>query len=88
MEHIFEWLPKEKWLEIIFNASNNLTSAELIRILERLAAMEILLEKRLGETWEEELQYLLKSEEVAEEIHRHTQNLAIESMGNILTQNE
>ena len=79
MEHIFEGLPKDKWLEIIFNASNNLTSAELIRILE---------EKRLGETWEEELQYLLKSEEVAEEIHRHTQNLAIESMGNILTQNE
>ncbi len=50
--------------------------------------MEILLEKRLGESWEEELNYILSSEESSEEIYRHTQNLAIESMGNILTKNE
>ena len=75
-------------LKIIFNDTNNHTITELIRILGKLAEMEMLLKKRLGETWEEELLYLLKSEEVAEEIPRHTQNLAIESMGNILTQNE
>lgn len=88
MEHMFEGLPQDKWLEIVLNASQAATSVELKRILERLAAMEILCEKRLGETWEEELRYLLNSEEVSDEIHRHTQNLAIESMGNILTQNE
>ncbi len=88
MEHIFEGLPQDKWLEIVLNASKAATNVELKRILERLAAMEILCEKRLGETWEEELKYLLSSEEVSDEIHRHMQNLAIESMGNILTQNE
>ncbi|MCL9822049.1 DUF2018 family protein [Helicobacter colisuis] len=88
MDHIFEGLPQDKWVEIILNASHSSSSVELRRILEKLAAMEILLEKRLGETWEEELEYLLSSEEVSEEIHTHTQNLAIESMGNILTQNE
>ncbi|WP_104721611.1 DUF2018 family protein [Helicobacter mesocricetorum] len=85
---IFEGIPQDKWIEIIFNASQGLASAELIRILERLASMEILLEKRLGESWEEELNYILSSEESSEEIYRHTQNLAIESMGNILTKNE
>ena len=42
---IFEGIPQDKWIEIVFNASQGLASAELIRILERLASMEILLEK-------------------------------------------
>lgn len=88
MDHIFEGLPQDKWLDIIFNASRTLSSQELNRLLERLAALEILLEKRLGESWEEELKYILDSEESSEEIHRHTQNLAIDSMGKILSQNE
>ena len=88
MEHIFEGLPQDKWLEIIFNASRTLSSQELLRILERQAALEVLLEKRLGEMWEEELNYIQKSEESTEEIHTKTQNLAIESMGKILSLNE
>ncbi len=88
MEHILEGLPQEKWIEIIFNASQGLSAKELTNMLERQAAMEILLEKRLGEMWEEELAHLISSEESSEEIHRRTQNIAIESMGNILTQNE
>lgn len=88
MEHILEGLPQEKWIEIIFHASQGLSARELTNMLERQAAMEILLEKRLGEMWEEELTYLMRSEESSEEIHRRTQNIAIESMGNILTQNE
>lgn len=86
--NIFEGTPQDKWLEIIFNASQSLASQELTRILERMATMEILLEKRLGESWEEELDYIKTSEESSEEIYSHTQSLAIESMGNILTKNE
>ncbi|MCH5322334.1 MAG: DUF2018 family protein [Helicobacter sp.] len=88
MEHIFEGLPQDKWLEIIFNASRTLASQELLRILERQASLEVLLEKRLGEMWEEELEYIQKSEESAEEIHTQMQNLAMESMGKILSLNE
>ena len=88
MDHIFEGLPKDKWLEIIFNASRTLSSKELHRILERLATLEILLEKRLGESWEEELNYIANSEESSEEIHKHTQNIAVDSMSKILSQNE
>ncbi|MDA3968025.1 MULTISPECIES: DUF2018 family protein [Helicobacter] len=88
MDHIFEGLPQDKWLDIIFNASRTLSSKELHRILERLATLEILLEKRLGESWEEELNYIVNSEESSEEIHRYTQNIAIDSMGKILSQNE
>lgn len=88
MEHILEGLPQDKWVEIIFHASRGLASKELLKMLERQAAMEVLLEKRLGEMWEEELAYLVNSEESSEEIHHRTQNIAIESMGNILTQNE
>ncbi len=88
MEHILEGLPQDKWLEIIFNASQGLSERELTRMLERQAAMEILLEKRLGEMWEDELDYIVKSEESSEEIHHRVQDIAIESMGNILTRNE
>lgn len=88
MEHILEGLPQDKWIDIIFNASRGLATRELTRMLERQAAMEVLLEKRLGEMWEEELVYLQNSEESAEEIHHKTQDLAIISMQDILTQNE
>ncbi|MDD6056462.1 MAG: DUF2018 family protein [Helicobacter sp.] len=88
MEHIFEGLPQDKWIDIIYNASRGLSTNELLRILERAACMEVLLEKRLGEAWEDELEYLLKSEENSEEIHHKMQDLAMESMGKILTQNE
>lgn len=88
MDHIFEGLPQEKWLDIIFNASRTLANKELLRILEKQAAMEVLLEKRLGEMWEEELNYLQKSEESGDEIEHITRNIALESMGNILSQNE
>ncbi len=88
MEHIFEGLPQDKWIDIIYNASRGLSTNELLRLLERAASMEVLLEKRLGEAWEEELEYLLKSEENSEEIHHKMQDLAMESMGKILTQNE
>ncbi|MCI5969483.1 DUF2018 family protein [Helicobacter sp.] len=88
MDHLLEGLPQEKWIDIIFNASRGLATRELTKMLEKQAAMEVLLEKRLGEMWEEELAYLQKSEECSEEIHRKTQDLAIISMQDILTQNE
>lgn len=88
MDHIFEGLPQDKWIEIIFNASRGLSTRELTKMLERQAAMEVLLEKRLGEMWEEELSYVVNSEEDSEEIHHRVQDIAMESMGNILTQNE
>lgn len=88
MDHLFEGVPQDKWVEIIFNASPTLSSKELQRLLEHCAALEILLEKRLGETWEEELKYLLNDEESSDVLYHHTQNLAIESMGNILSNNE
>lgn len=88
MNELFEGLPQDKWLDIIFNASPTLSRKELQRILEHCAALEILLEKRLGETWEEELKYLLEDEESSEALHHHTQNLAIDSMGKILSNNE
>lgn len=88
MEHILEGLPQDKWIDIIFNASRGLATRELMRMLERQAAMEVLLEKRLGEMWEEELSYVQNSEESAEEIHHKVQDLAINSMQDILTQNE
>ncbi len=88
MEHILEGLPQDKWVEIIFHASRGLASKELLKMLERQAAMEVLLEKRLGEMWEEELFYLQSSEESSDEIHHKAQDLAIISMQEILSKNE
>ncbi|WP_027327568.1 DUF2018 family protein [Helicobacter pametensis] len=72
-DEIFEGDPIAKWKEIIFNANPSVVSQELDRILEELAQYE-LLKEGVDLTFEN-----LKSTK---------QDLAIQSMGNILSQNE
>lgn len=85
---IFGSEPRKKWLDVIFNASQGLARDELLALLNRLAACELLCERNLGEFWERDLEMLLSSEESGEELEKAAQNLAIESMGKILSQNE
>ena len=72
-EEIFEGSAIEKWKEIIFHANPSVVSKELERILEELARYDL---QKDG------------LEETIENLAQAKQDLAIQSMGNILSQNE
>ncbi len=72
-EEIFEGSAIEKWKEIVFHANPSVVAKELERILGELARFHLQKEGL---------------EENLENLKRAKQDLAIESMGNILSQNE
>lgn len=72
-DEIFEGSPIDKWKEIILNANPSVVSNELERLLDELAKYELLAQG---------------VEPTFENLQREKKNLAILSMGNILSQNE
>ncbi len=82
---IFSGSPIDKWYEIIFHAHRGLAEGELNRILENLALCEMLLDE-IEPDWENKIMKLKFSRE--DSLNTRMNNLAIESMGNILTQSE
>ncbi len=81
--------PKSKFIDIVFNANRNVVEAELERLIEWMAAMELILEKEYGvEDVEKKIRYFLADEENKAELENKVNSLYIESMGNILTQSE
>lgn len=86
-DDIFQGSPKSKFMDIVFNANRDLVEGELERLMERLAVMELLLQEQYGE---EGVDTAIKSArfERADEVDFMTKNLFIESVGNVLTQNE
>jgi hypothetical protein len=85
-DDIFLGSPKSKFLDVVFNANNNLVKDELASIVERMAAMEILLDEKVGGEWERQLatnDYSRRSE-----VDEKAKSLYIEYTGNVLSKNE
>jgi hypothetical protein len=85
-DDIFLGSPKSKFLDIVFNANNNLVKEELASIVERMAAMEIMLDEKVGGDWERQLatnDYNRRSE-----VDEKAKSLYIEYTGNVLSKNE
>jgi len=85
-DDIFLGSPKSKFLDIVFNANNNLVKNELASIVERMAAMEIMLDEKVGGDWERHLatnDYSRRSE-----VDEKAKSLYIEYTGNVLSKNE
>lgn len=86
-DDIFQGSPKSKFLDIVFNANSDLVHNELARIMERMAAMELMLQEQHGEDEMEEV--IRKFEfERSGDVDMMAKNLYIISVGNILTRNE
>ncbi len=87
-DDIFMGSPKSKFLEIVYNANRNIAEAELLQLVERIAALELLLEERGVDA--DELERLLKAVifEKAAEIDVATKNIYMDSVGKILSQSE
>ncbi len=87
-DDLFGGTPEKKYFDIIFNANRNLVEGHLRENVERIAALELLLEEMLGE--EKDFDRILHNFtlEHSDEIARRRDNLYIGGMGDILTQNE
>ncbi|WP_187646784.1 DUF2018 family protein [Nitrosophilus labii] len=81
--------PKSKFIDIVFHANKNIVENELERLMEWMAALELILEKECNiDDVEKKVKYFIANEENKKELENKTNSLYIESMGNILTQSE
>jgi hypothetical protein len=80
--------PKTKWLEILFNANRDLVQSELEGIIQKMAVLEIMVAENGLE--DEALEREVKNRLLIDDglINNKIKSLYIESMGNILSQNE
>ena len=79
--------PKSKFFDTVFHANRNIVQNELERLMHRMAALELIVEKELGVDDVEEKIASFESENEKETENR-TDSLYIESMGNILSESE
>lgn len=81
--------PIQKWQDIIFHANRNLAQKQLQFLLERLALCEIVLQEQgLEDKVLEKAKMLLFDQETQDNIKARKMDIAIESMANILSENE
>jgi len=82
---IFGGTPKSKFMDVIFNANNDIVRQELQKMVYRMAAMEVALEKSGVDVDEvvKEVQF-----ESGNDVEETSKSIYIEVMGNILSQSE
>lgn len=87
-EKYFGGTPQSKFMDIVLNANRNLVEHELSTFIKKYVALEMMLERELGE--DANLEKLLRSELIMNEdkVNARQTDMFIELVGNILTQNE
>jgi len=85
---LFGGTPRKKYMDIIFNANQNLVEEHLYQNIRYMAGLELLLEEMLGEG--KDVVQIVKNYmfENESKIDDRTNDLLIDGMGQILTQNE
>ena len=83
---IFGGTPKSKFMDVLFNANNDIVRAELEKFFEKAAVMEAMLEEQHGENLDREIaKYQIEHQD---EVDARLKSLYIEVMGDILSQSE
>jgi len=85
---LFGGSPRKKYMDIIFNANQNLVEEYLHDNIKYIAALELLLEEMLGK--DKDVVQIVRNYMYENEtkIDERTKDLLIDGMGQILTQNE
>ncbi len=86
-DDFFMGSPKSKFFDILFNANRELVKTKLLELVDRYCAMELLLEREMGEEATEHAIRTTLFEEPDAILHRNN-DLFIATVGEILTQNE
>lgn len=87
-DDIFGGKPEDKFFDVVYNANRNLVQNELADAVSKSAAMELLLEEMLGE--EKDIEAILANYHAnnTDKVNSRMNDLYIQMMGNILSQNE
>ena len=85
-DDIFMGSPKSKFFDILFHANKDLVKNKLLEVIERYNAMEMLLEKTLGDEAHHAIASVLMDE--ADALLERNNDFFIATVGEILTQNE
>ena len=83
---IFGGTPKSKFMDVLFNANNDIVRAELEKFFEKAAVMEAMLEEQYGDNLDREI--AKHQIEHQDEVDARLKSLYIEVMGDILSQSE
>ena len=86
-DDIFGGSPKKKYFDIIFNANQNLVEGHLDYSLQKMATLELMLEKIMNEE-ELEKKIIEFKVEHEDELAKRIEDLYITGMGDIVSQNE
>jgi len=89
-DDLFGGTPEKKYFDIMFHANRNLVEHYMITNLQKIAAMEEMLEKHIELAPDEDIDLYVRRHVVnnQDKIDELVTNLYIVDMGNILTQNE
>ena len=85
-DDLFGGSPKSKFMDVVFNANNDIVQQELENFIEKVAAMELMLEEHVGEDINRAVDsYRLQNQDACD---TKTKSLFVELMGSILSQSE
>ena len=85
-DDVFLGSPVSKLMDIVFNANNDVVRFDLENFMKRRAALELILEAKIGENYDEEVNlFMLENREL---IDSKTKSLSIELMGEIVSKSE
>ena len=85
-DDVFLGSPTSKLMDIIFNANNDVVRFDLENFIKRRAALEMLLEEKLGEDFGDQVDLFMV--ENMDAVNSKTKSLSIELMGEIVSKSE
>jgi len=85
-DDVFLGSPVSKLMDIIFNANNDVVRFDLENFMRRRAALEMVLEEKLGEDYGDIIDIFMVENRDA--VHIKTKSLSIELMGEIVSKSE
>jgi hypothetical protein len=85
-DDLFMGSPKSKFMDVVFNANNDIVRNELENFIDKMAAMELMLENHIGDDIDSEITRFMASNQL--DVDTKAKSLYIELMGTILSQSE
>ncbi len=85
-DDIFMGSPKSKFMDVVFNANNDIVRHELEIFIDKVAAMELMLSQHVGDDIDREVKRFALSNQ--SDVETKAKSLYIELMGAILSQSE
>lgn len=85
-DDVFSGSPRSRFMDVVFNANNDIVRQELALFVEKVAVMELMLEEHVGD----DIDRAVKNFEFAhaDEASEKSKGLFIELMGKVLSQSE